>query len=89
MGEHLNVVRIAADERDQSVVIKLLEDALALARAGKVNDAAVVLALRDENGPQFWRGYYGEGAYATLLAGVSALEFDLHYERTRKEEGSQ
>jgi hypothetical protein len=38
-------------------------------------------AIRDEDGPQFWTSYYGNGSYATILAGVSALEFDLHHER--------
>jgi hypothetical protein len=83
MSEHLKVVNIAADDRDQRIVVKLLEDALEMARAGKVRDAAVVLALQDDEGPQFWHGYHGEAAYATVVAGVSALQFDLHYERYR------
>ncbi|MDV3257742.1 MAG: hypothetical protein LOX97_08190 [Sphingomonas sp.] len=49
-------------------------------------DCAVVLVIRDEDGPQFWHGYYGQGAYGALVAGVSALEFDLHYRRYLPEE---
>lgn len=67
-------------------MVELLEDALAKARAGKVADCAVVLVIRDEDGPQFWHGYYGQGAYGALVAGVSALEFDLHYRRYLPEE---
>jgi hypothetical protein len=81
MRDALKVVPFIADGDDQAAVVDLLEDALAKAKAGQVRDVAIVLAIRDEDGPQFWHGYYGEVAYATILAGVSALEFDLHYRR--------
>jgi hypothetical protein len=79
------VVAFTAPDDDQQAVIRMLEEALAKARAGQVRDVAVVLAFRDENGPQFVHSYYGEAAYATILAGVSALEFDLHYRRYNPE----
>ena len=75
------VVSFVAPDNDKQAVVELLEEALEKARAGQVRDVAVVLALNDEDGPQFWHGYYGDAAYATILAGVSALTFDLHYRR--------
>ncbi len=80
------VVEFKAGDADQAACIELLEKALEMARAGKIRDVAVVAAVRDEDGPQFWHGYYGDGAYATLLAGVSALTFDLHYRRYKEAE---
>jgi hypothetical protein len=76
-----NVVAFQADNSDQDTCIDILEAALAKAKAGEMVDVAVIGAIRDENGPQFWTSYYGGGSYATILAGVSALEFDLHHER--------
>jgi hypothetical protein len=81
----LKVVTYEADKSDKDAVIELLEEALEKARAGQMKDVAIVAALHDENGPQFWHGYYAEAAYSTLLAGVSALEFDLHYRRYNPE----
>jgi len=81
----MKVVEFQSATTDREAVIELLQDALEKARAGQAVYAAVVLAIRDEDGPQFWHGYYGEGAYATLLAGVSGLEFDLHYRRYNPE----
>jgi len=75
------LVQFKAESADQQEVIDLLEDALVKARAGQIRDIAIVAAVRDENGPKFMTSYYGEGAYAIILAGVSALEFDLHYRR--------
>lgn len=79
------VLAFKANDSDQEAVISVLEEALAKARAGQVVDVAVVLAIRDEDGPQFWHSYYAGAAYATVLAGVSALEFDLHYRRYNPE----
>lgn len=79
------IVQFRACSSDREAVIELLEDALEKAKSGQVNDAAIVLALNNEDGPQFWHGYYGEGAYATIVAGVSALEFDLHYRRYQED----
>ncbi|MGN6538951.1 MAG: hypothetical protein ACTHKQ_24890 [Mesorhizobium sp.] len=81
----MQVIEFQSATADREAVIELLEDALEKARAGQAVNAAIVLAIRDEDGPQFWHGYYGERAYATLLAGVSALEFDLHYRRYNPE----
>jgi len=75
------LVQFKAESADQREVVDLLEDALVKARAGQIRDIAIVAAVFDENGPQFVTNYYGEGAYAIILAGVSALEFDLHYRR--------
>lgn len=75
------VIAFRADDTDQQAVVGLLEEMLEKARSGEVVDIAIVAAIRDEGGPQFWHGYYGQSAYGTLLAGVSALEFDLHYRR--------
>jgi hypothetical protein len=80
------VVAFSAPDDDQKAVVELLEEALAKAKAGQVRDIAIVCAIRDEDGPQFWHGYYGEAAYSTLLAGISALEFDLHYRRYNPED---
>ena len=82
----MKVIEFQSDSEDREAVIELIEDALEKARAGQAVDAAIVLAIRDENGPQFWHGYYGQRAYATILAGVSALEFDLHYRRYNPED---
>lgn len=76
-----SVVQFKAPETDQQAVIEILETALATAKAGSVRDVAVVMSINDDDGPQFATSYYGEGAYASLLAGVSALEFDMHYRR--------
>lgn len=75
------VIQFAADQTDQEAIIEILEDALTKARSGTVLDVAVITAERDSDGPAFHTAYYGQSAYASLLAGVSALEFDLHYRR--------
>jgi hypothetical protein len=75
------VVAFKADTSSQQSCVEILKDALAKALAGEMVDVAVVAAIRDEDGPQFWTSYHGAGAYAVLLAGVSALTFDLHHER--------
>jgi hypothetical protein len=80
------IVKFAARDDDKEAVIELLETALEKARAGEMNDVLIVAAIKDENGPQFWHGYYGQAAYATLLAGLSAAEFDLHYRRYNPDE---
>ena len=69
----MQVIEFQAANEDRETVISLLEGALEKARAGQVVDAAVVLAIQDGDGPQFWHSDYGQRAYATLLAGVSAL----------------
>lgn len=81
----MKVVEFRPQADDQDAVVGILEQALADARAGKVVDVAVVMAYRDEDGPQFVTSYYAEVAYSTILAGVSALEFDLHYRRYQEE----
>jgi len=82
----VTVVKLEAAEDDKQAVIELLEEALEKAKAGEVNDIAIVMAIRDDDGSQFWHGYHAEAAYATILAGVSALEFDLHYRRYNPED---
>jgi hypothetical protein len=84
----VKLVEFRPDTSDQDAVIGLLEEALEKARSGEAKDVAIVLAIRDEDGPQFWHGYYGEVAYSTILAGVSALTFDLHYRRYREDEAT-
>lgn len=79
------IVQFKADTSDQDAVIDVLEQALAKAKAGEMIDVLVVAAIKDADGPQFWHGYYGEAGYATLLAGLSAVEFDLHYRRYNPE----
>lgn len=73
------VVKFQADDGDKASVIEILEHALEEARAGKVKDVAVVMALHDENGPQHVTAYHGNGAFAVLVAGVQSLAFDLQY----------
>jgi hypothetical protein len=75
------LVKFKASTSDQEAIISLLEETLAKAKAGEVKDIAIVAAIQDQNGPQFWHCHYGQAAYSTLLAGVSALEFDLHFRR--------
>lgn len=75
------VVAFRASDEDRARVVGLLEEALVEARLGRVIDVAIVLAVRDEDGPQFWLKYWGRRAYSTLVTGVSALAFDLHYQR--------
>lgn len=75
------IVKLEACAGDQEAVVALLEEALEKARSGVVIDVAVVMAIRDEDGPSFCSAYHGEAAYAMLLAGVSALEFELHHDR--------
>jgi hypothetical protein len=79
------VLAFPVSDADRDAVVSVLEEALRRARAGEVVDVAVVLAVRDDDGPQFWTSYYGQRAYATILAGVSALDFDLHYRRYNPE----
>lgn len=81
MSGPLNIVPFVAADQDQQAIVALLENALERARSGQVRDVAIILAIKDKDGPQFWHRYYGQAAYATILAGVSALEFDLHYRR--------
>lgn len=76
-----NVVEFKPSAEDQEAIIELLEETLEKARLGHVRDIAIVVALRDDDGPQFWHAYLGNAAYATIVAGVSALQFDLHYRR--------
>jgi hypothetical protein len=80
------VVDLGAHDDDREAVVEILENALEQARSGVVRDVAVILAVRDDDGPQFQIRYYGEAAYSTILAGTSALEFDLHYRRYVPEE---
>ena len=80
------VIPFKADTSDQEAVVGLLEEALEKARAGEIKDIAIVAAIQDKDGPQFWHGYYAEAAYGTLLAGVSALTFDLHFRRYMPDE---
>lgn len=75
------LVQLNANEGDQKEIVGLLEETLERARRGEIKDIAIVAALHDSDGPQFWHGYSAEVAYGTLLAGVSALAFDLHYQR--------
>lgn len=77
----MKVAQFEASERAKTCMIEMLEGALAKVKAGEVADLAIVAAIRDEDGPQFWFTYWGEGSFATLVCGVSALEFDLHYRR--------
>lgn len=81
------LVQFKATDEAQQAVIELLEETLLKARAGEVRDIAIVAAIRDEDGPQHWHGYYGQEAFAVLVAGVAALGFSLQYERHKEHEG--
>jgi hypothetical protein len=84
----MNVVEFKADQSDQEAVIEILEATLEKARAGRLKDVAIVTAEADpEEGPMHVYAYYGQGAFATLVAGVAALAFDLQYDRHKDAEG--
>lgn len=77
------IIEFVASDEDRERVVAILERALEKARLGEIVDVAVVAATRDEDGSGFVLTYWGQRAYAVLLAGASALQFDLHHERYR------
>lgn len=82
-----NVVAFKADTTDQDACISILEKALEDAKAGKMVDVAVIAAVNLGEGPEMSIAYWGEGNYACLVAGVSAIQFDLHHQRYLEAEG--
>lgn len=75
------LLQFRAVDEDRKAIIAILSEALDSAEAGHIIDVAVVTVERSGDGPSFNTAYYGQSGYAALLAGVSALEFDLHWQR--------
>jgi len=75
------IVELRANDEDREACISILEKQLERARRGELRDVAVITAYHDEDGPGFSFHYHGYGHYAGLLAGVSALTFNMHITR--------
>lgn len=77
----VQLVEFRASSEDRESVIGVLREALEAAESGRLIDVGVVGAYASDDGPEMYVRYYGEAAYATLIASVSLLNFDLHYRR--------
>jgi len=75
----MKVVDLKADQDDREEIIRILEEALEKAKKGEILDAGVVYVARDEDAEMaYFHHYYGHNHFALLLAGVSAMEFDMN-----------
>lgn len=84
----MNIVEFKADRTDQEVIVGILERVLERAKAGRLKDVAVVTAEIDpDRGPMHAHFYYGQGAFATIVAGVASLAFSLQYDGHKASEG--
>jgi len=81
------VVEFKPRDDAQQAAVEAFTELLEQAKRGEVLDFAVVIATRNESGPQHWIKYYGQEAYATIVAGTAALSFDLQYQRYKQDEG--
>ena len=66
------------DKTALQAIIDMLQQRL---DAGELRDLAVIQAVRDDNGPGWEINFWGERQAASLLAGCTHLQFEMHYSR--------
>lgn len=73
------VVKFVAADGERAAVVDVLRAALAAAEAGRIVSVAVATVERGEAGPTLNRAYTGEQHFASLVASVASLAFDLQW----------
>lgn len=76
------IVDFRASTEDNAVMQSIIDGLQEKLDSGELKDLAVIMAVHDaQNGPGWLLNYYGERQSASLLAGLSHMEFDMHYSR--------
>lgn len=75
------IVDFKASTEDNAVMQSIINDLQEKLDSGELKDLGVVMAVRDaDNGPGWQINYYGERQKASLFAGLSHMEFDMHFQ---------